>query len=105
VTTRCRLKLKRHLLVRRQTVEQRDCSEDCFKMEIADWVLQALEEAGQRLAVDVGLASERYRALDRLPVGQINISGNIIFLDRADTRLVTLTRLKNFFGLIAPHRT
>jgi len=68
-----RTELKRHLLVRSQTVEQRDRCVDCFKIQVADWILQALEETGKRLAINVGLASERHRALDRLPVCQIKV--------------------------------
>ena len=69
--------LKRNLLIRPQSVEQRDRRVECLEVEVADGVFQASEEARQRLAVDMGLVGERYLALDRLPVSQVNVVRNI----------------------------
>ena len=75
--------LKRHLLVRPQAVEQRDRRVERLEVEVADRVFQALKEAGQRLAVDMGLAGERDLALDSLPVGQVNMVGDVAQPDDA----------------------
>ena len=48
--------LEEHLLMRPQTVEQRDRRVECLEVEVAGGVFQPLEEARQRLAVDARLA-------------------------------------------------
>jgi len=65
--------LKRHLLVRFQSVEKRDRRVERFKIEVADRVFQSLEETRQRLGVDMRLTRIRDLALDRLSLSQINV--------------------------------
>src|SRR5262245_25963152 len=68
--------LKRHLLVRTQPVEQRNCRAERLEVEVTDWELQSFQEAGQRSPADVRLAGQRDPALDRLPRGQANAVRN-----------------------------
>ena len=75
--------LKWHLLVRTQAIEQWDRRRARLEVEVTHRVLQPLEEAGHGWAVDVALAGERDRALDRLPVGQVNVIRDVLEPDDA----------------------
>ena len=69
--------LERDILVRFGAVEQRDSRGEGLEVEVVMRVFQAVEENGDLIALDMGLAALDAGFLDNLLLVQFEVGGNI----------------------------